>query len=75
MNVEQRCVRVRLSSAEGLSILVLAQNGSFRQSAVGTSAVDKVRDALVRAGFEDDAVVEIDCTEDEALFVEQARQA
>ena len=65
---------MRVTCAEGLSILVLAQNGSFPLNAEGTSAVDKVRDALVRAGFEDDAVVENDCTEDEAMFLEQARQ-
>lgn len=67
-------IRVSLSCAEAHSILVLTQNGSFPNRRVAKSASDKIRDALVRSSFDPDVFVEIECTADEAVFVEHARQ-
>jgi len=69
------CVPVRLTCAEGTSILVLFQNGSLPQSPAAESAADKVRAALVATGFEPEVDIEIDCTEAEARFLDLGRLA
>ena len=68
-------VPVRLTCAEGHAILVLIQSGSFLHRPASVSAADKLRLALVATGFDPDVDVHIDCTKEEARFLERCRGA
>lgn len=66
-------IPVRMTAAEGRSLLLLASNGSFPMGAPLITASRKIRQALSKG--EPEADIEISCTDVEARFLRRSRLA